>query len=323
MNVLLRLLVLILRIGMLFVPEQKYTERMKHIEGPDEKNSGHDLHGWEYRKVEAPRSGFVHRYYYYPPRTPNAPVFLFFHGLNLDGRTFLHLKGLADKWELIAYDLPEETDRYTGDFEDFMMIVEEFVDVMDIKRCCVCGVSFGGSIALRLAASHPEIEAQRLVLASTAIVGTSPGEKRERRRMARWVGRQPDYKLYWFMEKVFERQARQYDEPDTARSVLDILRIKHPAFYRQVGVSMGGYDAAGDAKKVKCPVLWLMGDEDDLFSDKQIRKIKEYVPHAEFEVVEGGTHAMVYMRGEEIEKRIRDFCVHHCPVEQDTSKARL
>jgi pimeloyl-ACP methyl ester carboxylesterase len=309
----LRILFFFLKLAMLFVPEQKYTEKVKQVKGMDEKNAGCDLHGWEYRKIAAPQSGFVHRYYYYPSTKPDAPVFLFFHGLNLDGRTFMNLTSLSDRWQLVAYDLPEQTDRYTGDFKEFMEIVNEFVALMQIKTCCLCGVSFGGSIALRLAASHPDIDAQRLVLASTAIVGTTKGEKRERRRMADWIGRQPDYKLYWFMEKAFEREARKQDEPDTARSVLDVLRVKHPAFYRQVGMSMGDYDAGVDARKVKCPVLWLMGEKDNLFSAKQIQKIKEYVPQAEFEVVKGGTHAMVYVRGEEIAARISDFCVRHCP----------
>jgi pimeloyl-ACP methyl ester carboxylesterase len=312
----LRVMLFFIKVGMLFVPQDKYAEKIRAIPDMDAKNAGTDLKGWEYRKLLSPDGFFVHRYYYYPSSKPDAPVFLFFHGLNLDGRTFMNLRGLADQWQLVAYDLPEQAGRYQGHFEDFMDIVNEFIELMDIRTCCLCGVSFGGSIALRLAASHPEIDAQRLVLASTAIIGVSKSEKRERRRMAAWVEKQPDYKLYWFMEKVFERSARQYDDPDTGRTVLEILRVKHPSFYRQVGVSMGDYDAGVDARKVKCPVLWLMGDKDNLFSDRQIRRIKEYVPQAEFEVVKGGTHAMVLTRGEEIAGRIRSFCVRHCPVER-------
>ena len=111
----LRILLFFLKIAMLFVPEQKYTERMKQVESMDKKNAGCDLNGWEYCSTTAPQSGFVHRYYHYPSKVPGAPVFLFFHGLNLDGRTFMHLTELADTWELIAYDLPEQTQRYRGD----------------------------------------------------------------------------------------------------------------------------------------------------------------------------------------------------------------
>jgi hypothetical protein len=64
-------------------------------------------------------------------------------------------------------------------------------------------------------------------------------------------------------------------------------------------------------------VLWLMGEKDRLFSDKQKNSIKQYVPQAEFEIIKNGTHAMVYVQGEEIAGRIKDFCVRYCPVEQE------
>jgi pimeloyl-ACP methyl ester carboxylesterase len=312
MGALLRIALLFIKIGMAFAPEDKYNEKIRQIPEMDVKNNGFDLKGWEYKTISSHDGSFVHHYYYYPSSKSDAPVFLLFHGLNLDGRTFMNLKSLSDQFQLVAYDLPEKTELYQGNFEDFMKIVNEFVELMQIKSCCLCGVSFGGSIALRLAASNPDINAQRLILASTAITGASKSEKRERRRMAEWVKKQPDYKLYWFMEKVFERSARNYDDPDSGRTVLEILRVKNPSFYRQVGASMGDYDPVADAVKVKCPVLWLMGDKDKMFSEKARGRIKTYMPQAEFEIVKGGTHAMVLTMGEDIAKRIRAFCLRHC-----------
>ena len=307
MAVILRILVVFLKIGMAFVPEQKYVDKIRNIPDMDTKNKGFNLQGWDYRKLESPTGKFIHHYYYYPSSKADAPVFLLFHGLNLDGRTFLNLRKLSENYQLIAYDLPEKTDLYKGDFADFMIMVNEFVDLMEIRDCNVCGVSFGGSIALRLAVSRPDIKVRNLVLASTAIIGTTKSEQRERRRMSEWLKKQPDYKLYWFMEKVFERSARNYDDADTGRAVIEILRVKNPAFYRQVGVSMGTYDAREDAQKLACPVLWMLGDKDNLFSRKQLRKINTYVPHARIEVIHGGTHAMVLTRGEEIADKMQEF----------------
>lgn len=305
-------LMLFLRIGMLFVPQEKYEQKVSRISSMDEKNAGFDLRGWEYRTLVSPDSNLVHRYYYYPSRKENAPVFLLFHGLNLDGRTFLYLKGLAQQWQLVAYDLPEQSPHYEGEFNDYMLYLNDFIERMGISRCCLLGVSAGGSIALHLAASHPKLEPQGLVLASTAIFGDNEREREQYRRRAQWVKSLPDYKLYWLMEKMVGLATRN-SEGGGRRSVRKILRVKHPDYYRQVMLAGAGRDTSEDARKVDCPVLMLIGDKDNLFSRKQARKIKEYIPHAEFEVIEGGGHGMVYECGEVIAKRIETFQQSHCP----------
>jgi hypothetical protein len=58
-----------------------------------------------------------------------------------------------------------------------------------------------------------------------------------------------------------------------------------------------------------------MGDKDKMFSEKAKGRIKTYMPQAEFEIVKGGTHAMVLTRGEEIAKIIRGFCQRHCKAD--------
>jgi pimeloyl-ACP methyl ester carboxylesterase len=88
--------------------------------------------------------------------------------------------------------------------------------------------------------------------------------------------------------------------------------MKHPQFYRQVAVSMATHDAGDDARRVTCPVRMLQGDSDEVFTQKQVARIRELMPQTEFEVVEGGTHSMVYTRGDEVAGRIRDFCMRHC-----------
>jgi pimeloyl-ACP methyl ester carboxylesterase len=304
-----RVILFFLKIGMAFVPQDKYEAKLAQIKGPDEKNIGCDLQGWEYLTLTDTATGFVHRYYRFPSKKENAPVFLLFHGLNLDGRTFLNQKDLADEYELIAYDLPENTPRYKGQFTDFTDIVDEFIALKGIKACCVAGVSFGGSIALHLAANHPQIKIGRLVLISTGLVGDDKGSKKQNKSMATWVEKQPDYKLYWMMERLFQNA-----KSDTSGGIDKILRVKHPDFYRQVGKSMGTYNAVEDAKKLTCPVLWLLGDKDNLFSANQQDRILATVPQAEFKVIKDGTHSMVFTRAPEINALIEDFCHRH-PLE--------
>jgi pimeloyl-ACP methyl ester carboxylesterase len=306
----IQLVLLFLKIALIFVPRHEYEAKVAAIKSPDEKNQGCELNGWEYRSVTSPATGTVHRYYYLPSQAPGAPTMLLFHGLNLDGRTFMHLKELAGSCSLIAYDLPESSPVYQGRFDDFMTLVNDFVDVLDKHDCVVVGVSFGGGIALRLAATHAGFHARELILISTGIVGVSEKEKKRNQSMADWVRRQPDYKLYWFMEKVFSSSTSAV-ERDFLHDVRTILRVKKIDFYRQVAYSMAGHDAVADARLVKCPVLLITGSKEKVFTPGQVAAIRDYIPQVEYRVVEGGTHDMVFGRGEQIAAIIRSFCMQH------------
>lgn len=309
MGVIFRIVFFLLRLGIAFVPEDEYTAKVESIQSLDEKNGGADLNGWEYRTITEPNSGFVHRYYQHASSRPDAPVMLFFHGMNLDGRTFLYLDDLADRWELIAYDIPETTIRYTGHFDDFMEITNEFVDLLDREICMVCGVSFGGGIAVRLAAERRDLGIKRLVLISTMPNAMTEEERERNRSAAAWLRSLPDYKVYWLMETLTGLAMRNFENSKhKKRTVGQIMRMKHIDYYRQASESLWRYDGAAYARRVDRPTLVLVGSKDRVVKPEAAREYLDYIPRARFEVIEGGTHAMSYQRGEEIAERIGAFC---------------
>ncbi len=312
---------LLLRMGMTFVPEQPYKEKVENITPMEEKNRETDLGPWRYRQLKSPRDGFVHRYYHLPSKKPNAPVMLFIHGLNLDARTFLNLDALADEWELIAYDLPEKTRRYQGKHEDFTNIVSEFLDLKQIRRVSVVGVSFGGGIALELAAVRQDLDLQSLILISTAISERTESQRKSGMRISSWLTRQPDYKIYWFIENLYKRTGREFKSGNGEENVEDILRVKHPDFYRQVGQAVSIHDPRISARYVKAPTLLLIGTEDRLFSPDQAINVKKYIPQTVFRAVKGGTHAMTLNRPEEISNHILRFSAEEKVLERERQQA--
>jgi len=303
-----------LRIGLLFVNQDKYTTAIAALPPMDRKHAGFDLGPWEYRSFPSGNGDYVHRYYYHPSKRPGAPVFLLIHGLNLDGRTFMHLEKLAEHWQLVAYDLPEQCPRYTGRYDDWRSVLNDFVDRLPDTVAAVAGVSFGGGLAMHLAANHPKVKAQRLVLLSTTMINATDDQRRQSARMARWVAGMPDYKLYWVMETMVKRnEKRLAAEAVAGRSVHEILGMKQPSFYRQVATSMDDYDATADARKVTCPTYMLVGDRDDLYTPGQEALMRSYIPQIDYHVLAGGTHSMVYLRGEEVADSIMAFCRRSCP----------
>jgi pimeloyl-ACP methyl ester carboxylesterase len=145
-----------------------------------------------------------------------------------------------------------------------------------------------------------------LVLISTGIVGSTAKERQRNHRMSSWISRLPDYKIYWLMEKL-QNQSRRGAEGDTVRAMDSMLRVKNPAYYRQVVRSLEGFNAADYARKVTCPVLVLFGDRDKLFPRAQVEAIKTYIPQAELKIISGGTHGMVYLMGGLIADHIAAF----------------
>ncbi|MBD3243425.1 MAG: alpha/beta fold hydrolase, partial [Chitinivibrionales bacterium] len=270
-----------------------------------------DLEGWEYRSLTSGDSTYTHRYYYYPSKKPDAPVFLLIHGLNLDGRTFLHMQPLAERWQLIAYDLPEQSPVYSGSFDDWMTIMYDFVEQTGLQECCLGAVSFGAAIAVRLAAEHPTLKTNNIVLMSTSMLGATPDQRRQSESMGPYFGSLSDAKLYWVMETMINRS--KDDLPATEnRDVRNVLRVKHPDFYRQVSLSLVGFNAGAYAKRIERPTLVVMGTEDDLYDDDHEKQMRSYIPHLEYRTIEGATHSMVYMHGEKVAAIVKEFCMRHC-----------
>jgi pimeloyl-ACP methyl ester carboxylesterase len=95
---------------------------------------------------------------------------------------------LAERCRVVTFDLCGE--RGVGRFDprnglgDFVAQIETVMDERGLDRAVICGVSFGGLIALQFAASHPE-RTSALVLAST------PGPGFTLRRRHRLYARVP------------------------------------------------------------------------------------------------------------------------------------
>jgi len=302
MTVALKALSNAINASMIFVPKRsaiRAMEKMSHA--PD--NSM--INGWFPREVISRESGFTHRYYHHPGPGPHAPVFLFLHGLMMDARNFLRVHALSDTWQLIAYDFPDSTTFYRGDMNDFRYLLDDFLDTLGIDSFYLCGVSFGGGIALRFTSSHGR-RVKALILVSTFIMNATPFSRLQSKELSRVLLKQPDYKLFWLIWKLMS--AALYRRNSTMKKLKDLIRIKDIAWYRQVMRSITTCEGTEDAMQVKCPVLVMHGTRDTTIRFKAGKSILQYIPHAEFIPVQGGTHAMMYLKGEMIAEQIRAFC---------------
>jgi pimeloyl-ACP methyl ester carboxylesterase len=76
---------------------------------------------------------------------------------------------LAKEWRVIPCPLPGEPGAHSsvnGSFDSFVDYVDSVLDAAAVERAVICGVSFGGLIALRYAARRPH-RTEALILVST------------------------------------------------------------------------------------------------------------------------------------------------------------
>ena len=129
-----------------------------------------------------------------------------------------------------------------------------------LSRVSIFGASQGGMIAMKIAASHPEL-VEKLVLGSTAARVTDEGFK----VIGKWLGfaeRGDAEGLYLsFGEDVYPREVFGSLCPlliEAAKTVTNDDLARFAALSR----GTAGFDATGDLSRISCPVL-AIGDSDD------------------------------------------------------------
>ena len=306
----LKLLHAFLKFAGPFVPRKKYQAEVDAILEMDEKNEGYDLRDWEYRKVPSTDQTWSHRFYHLPSAKKDAPPLLLLHGLNLDGRTFRNMKELAKEYELIAFDWPESSDLYHGRMEDYVLLLDDFIEVMGLESVSIAGVSLGGMIAQLYAARHPAPAVRAVILVSTRI----PGYFQEALQVARltddMIRSLEDYQLFWILERIGARFLNNL-EPQEREDMIPILRQKKLAFIRQASRALRDYDGGIAAQRIEQPVLSLLGTKDELMELESVADLRESIPHVKIELIRDGNHTMAYLKGELIAECIGDFLRAH------------
>ncbi len=232
------------------------------------------------------------------------------------------IPGLQGRWEYMrpAVDaLSRFFDVHTlslrGDVESLDDYVAQVVDVLDranVDRAVICGVSFGGLVALRLAAARPE-RASALVLASTP----APGFRLKRRH--RLYARLP-----WIFGPIFlletpwrlreevaaalpDRRARRTLRRATLRT-LCTARLSVSQMAKRA-LLMTAIDPRSDCDRIQAPTLVVTGEPalDHVVPVDGSSAYAQAIPGARAVVLERTGHIGAVTRPEAFAAAVRDF----------------
>jgi pimeloyl-ACP methyl ester carboxylesterase len=248
---------------------------------------------------------------------------------NPDGPPVLLLNGsmmTMGAWEPVAAPLGETCQVIRCDFrgqifspgeaeprlEAHVADVVALLDSLGLQRVHAAGTSFGGLVAVRLAALHPER------LASLAAITVGPqvdaefweGSLQVRdAALAAAAGGDGGRVLDLILPVTYspEYLAANAELLSAHRRQTALL----PAtWYRGIAAiisSIEGLDLTPDLARIRCPTLVLAGEKDQMFPLERSRALAAGIPGARFEVIPGGSHAIVIEKPAEVARILQEF----------------
>jgi pimeloyl-ACP methyl ester carboxylesterase len=226
------------------------------------------------------------------------------------------LEALASECRVISYTLSGDFGAGRPDaalgFEAYVRQLEGVVDGAGVERVALCGISFGGTVAVRYAARHPE-------RVTHLIVASSPGPGwRANAEQSRYVAR-PLITLPVFLATAFLRLHAELAAafprvPDrisfVGRATLRALR--YPALPHVMAERVRliqTIDLAADASRVTAPTLVVTGDPrlDLVVPVESTRQYLSHIPGSRYEMMENSGHSGSLTQPERLARIVGTF----------------
>ncbi|MFI6937794.1 alpha/beta fold hydrolase [Streptomyces sp. NPDC050418] len=216
--------------------------------------------------------------------SPDAPLVLCLHGIGSSSAAFApQLDALAADFHVLAWDAPGYAKSADPDgpltMDDYADLAAEII--RPYGEAHVLGVSWGGVIALRLAARHPEL------VTSVMAVDSTPGSGTSDEKAAGMRARVAELEKLGPQEFAAARGPRLVS-PDAPAALAERVTATMAASIRLPGYAyaaeaMATTDLRGELQHITAPALVLCGAEDRITG-----------PDAS-QVLAGGLHKTAYV----------------------------
>ena len=205
------------------------------------------------------------------------------------------IDALGRRFRTVAWDVRGHGRSETGDGQyTYRMFVDDLVALLDhlrIERAVLCGLSMGGSIALRTVELHPE-RVRALVLCDTHSAADSNHAKCWRELAISEIKR---YGLEMFAEefirKVFLPSPFSGKQEIIKAIRATILAMSPSAVCGSLLAQAGRTDTTDVLTRINVPTLLLVGEDDTLTPPSVMRSMHNQIPGSELRVIPNAGHA--------------------------------
>ena len=235
---------------------------------------------------------------------------IFLHGLG-GTRTAWdpQLRGLADRFRCIAWDMPGYGASARLEELTFPAIADSLaglLDTLELDTADLVGLSFGGMHALHAAVHHPA-RVRRLVLADTSpafgLDGTTAQEWKEARLAPIERGLAPSDMAAGVIESIC---AKPLEPGIRGQLVASFARISAAGFRASVECLVH-HDVRGQLAGIACPSLVIVGEADRETPVAYAEALAAGLPNSSLEVLEGVGHLSPSEAPEHFNRLVGDF----------------
>lgn len=240
--------------------------------------------------------------FYRKEGSQSSPPLILLHGWGVDSRIFRQLiKSLADRFCVYSIDLPgfgrtAPPSQDWGVFE-YSSLVKHFIISEDLRGVFLLGHSFGGRIAIVLAATDPQMISKLILVDSAGFRTTSRKVKSALLTCAAKV-----FSILF----PFRRVTRQILKPYFYKTIgnYDYLRS---GTLKLIFGRVINRDLTEFVKRISMPTLIIWGEDDKETPLQFARKLNSLIPMSELFIVAQADHFPFVTRPEEFTERLRQF----------------
>jgi pimeloyl-ACP methyl ester carboxylesterase len=195
--------------------------------------------------------------------------------------------------------------RETYAVQDFVSLVNQFMEQLGIIRAPLVGHSMGGTVSLSVAIKYPERVSQ-VVVAGAPIVGSSLAFP------LKLAGYRPIAFLLFNMMGAF-RTSMRIASPFICRDPRfpdmmdrDLSRTTIESFLLSIA-SLRRTDLRPVLNQIKIPAMGMFGDQDNIVDPKQWQPMQKGIPQARIERFPNAGHFMMLEEPTQFSQKLKNF----------------
>ena len=250
---------------------------------------------------------------YYELHGSGEETIVFSHGLLWSGRMFhKQVEALKNRYRILVYDHRgqgrSEVTATGYEMDNQMEDAAQLIEKLGLGPCHFVGLSMGGFVAMRLAVYKPEL-IQSITLMETSADAEPPENIPKYHKLGKalqwlgpWAVAKPVMKIMFsqkFREDASRKEERKY------------WRKQFTANKRSIVKALGGVTGRKsffeELKKIQCPTLIMVGDQDTATVPAKSERMHSQIPQSKLVYIQGGGHSSSIEEPEQVNQAILEF----------------
>ena len=235
------------------------------------------------------------------------PLVLMNGGLMTIASWDLLMPPLAQRFRVIRFDFRGQmlsTPPYAHTLDEHVTDVIELLDHLGIHRARIAGPSFGGEVAMLLAARHPERVSHLTVITATdRTTDAMRTDAFEARAIAEGAARGDGNGAELF-RRIFAATWSDWflaKHPGLLDQRLGQVQQLPDQYYAGAAAIIGvldDLDLSSELPHIEAPTLVIGGENDRIFPPEHSRAIADAIPGARLEIIPGTGHGLLFERAD-------------------------